>query len=188
MAQACHIPIQLNLTDRHFKRHFSPNGTLPPRPAHRQPRDNSLKPRCFPRNLALRSARFPAIHTLARAQAESTHRLWPKPVRVCESSRLEKIEPPSRCPWRGAGRCKVTINHQIGGRCWMTAHGRDRPVVHRTIKQPLKFPRVSRPAAYWISGEFTLSARSGHGGSCNLYASYCTGVHCMSAPTISGPL
>jgi hypothetical protein len=125
MAQACHIPIQLNLTDRHFKRHFSPNGTLPPRPAHRQPRDNSLKPRCFPRNLALRSARFPAIPTLARAQAESTHRLWPKPVRVCESSRLEKIEPPSRCPWRGAGRCKVTINHQIGGRCWMTAHGRE---------------------------------------------------------------
>ena len=87
--------------DSHFKPHFSPNGTLSSRRANRQPRENSLKLRCFPRNLALRSVRFASIRTLARAQAEPTHRLWPKPVRVCVSSRVKQFEPPRRrARWR----------------------------------------------------------------------------------------
>ena len=87
--------------DSHFKPHFSPNGTLSSRRANRQPRENSLKLRCFPRNLALRSVRFASIRPLAQAQADPTNGRWPKPVRVCVSSRVEQFEPPRRrARWR----------------------------------------------------------------------------------------
>ena len=43
-------------------------------------------------NLALRSVRFASIRTPARAQAEPPHRLQPKPVRDCVSSRDHQLQ------------------------------------------------------------------------------------------------
>jgi hypothetical protein len=86
--------------DSHLKRHFSPTSTLSLRRVNRQPRDNSRKPGCFPRNLVLRSIRFASIRTPARAQAEPSHRLQPKPVRDYDSSCLKNINAPRQRAWR----------------------------------------------------------------------------------------
>lgn len=114
------------------------------RPSHRQSRDHSRKARCFLQDLALRCVRLSLICTLVHAQAEPTHRLSPKPVRVRVSRGLKQIEPPRRRPWWGAGRCKVTTNHRIGGRCWMTTPTIQADITCQTKSRPLPLIGVHR--------------------------------------------
>ena len=113
-------------TDSHFKPRFSPIGTLSLAPRSVNRVKILSRPAVSCTILPFAASDFPQIRTPARAHAEPTPRLWLRPDRVCVSSRLKKIEPPRRCPWRGAGRCKVEINNQNGGRCSMTVNGRER--------------------------------------------------------------
>ena len=83
-------------TDRHFKRPFSATGTLSSALRTVNRVTIHASPPCFPQNLAIRCIRFASIRTLARAQAEPAQRIWPKPVRIRESSRLKKIDAPRR--------------------------------------------------------------------------------------------
>jgi hypothetical protein len=74
---------------------FSLAGTLSPRLANRQPRENSLTPRGFPCNLALRSVRVPPNpHAGARASRA-------EPSALAKTNPGLRIKPPATGPRSG---------------------------------------------------------------------------------------
>ena len=104
------------LADRHFKRPFSANGTLSPVWRILSRVTIHASPAVLPASVRFAASDFPRIRTPARAHAEPAHWLWPKPVRVCRSSRLIEIDAPRRCARRRLGRQAQMREHALDQR------------------------------------------------------------------------